>query len=118
MSDGFQKRSSLMQAAVLGHPKQIRMETEMSVHALTTGNGIRERSGFSLSVLPLLVNRTDELRKAFLTQVLAALVHRTSKYGGIFLAQVVAALDKTRRTEAARIIHRYRSLIDNDKYRD
>jgi hypothetical protein len=115
MAEGFQKGSSLMQAAVLGHPKQFLMETKMSVRALTPVNSTRERSGFWLSALPVLVSRTDELRKAFLAQILAILVHRLDKHGRIFVAQIMAALKEARRREAVRIIHRYRHLVHNDE---
>ena len=115
MTDGLQKNHSLMQAAMLAYPKQTLMETEMSVQALEPASGPLEQSRLARSVLPILAYR---IRKAFFAQLLVILVYRINEHCRGFVAQIMAALDETRRREAARIIRRYRHLIDNDKCSD
>ncbi|HXZ21154.1 MAG TPA: hypothetical protein VEH78_00145 [Pseudolabrys sp.] len=90
------------------------METKMSVQALTTIGGIRERTGFSPAALPILVEPTNELRKAFLAQLLTILVNCINKHGKIFVVRGMNGLKETRRQGVARVIHTYRHLIHGD----
>lgn len=61
------------------------------------------------ALMPIVAHRINERR------VLAVAAFRISKHCRAFLARIAAALDETRRREAARIIHQYRHLMNNDK---
>ena len=65
------------------------------------------------SLIPILAHRTDDYRKV--ARISAILFFRVSEHCRAFFARTMAALDRTRRREAARIIHRYRHLMDDDK---
>jgi hypothetical protein len=89
-----------MQSARLEYLKQTLMEIKkMSVQALASASGTLDQSRRARFALPILVYRINEHCRAY-------------------FARIIAALDETRRREAARIIHRYRHLIDNDRCSD
>ena len=101
MSDG--------QAALLEHSKKVLMEAKISVQTLATAHGIREQAGFAASAFPMLVYR---IRKAFLARMFVDPVHLINKHRRVVVAQFLAALGESRRREAARVIDRYRHLIE------
>jgi hypothetical protein len=65
------------------------------------------------SLIPILAHRTDDYRK--IVRILAILFFRMSEHYRAFFARTMAALDETRRGEAARIMNRYRHLMDDEK---
>jgi hypothetical protein len=100
------------QAALLGRSKKAFMETKMSVQTLATTRGIREQTGFAAPALPMLVYR---INRAFLTQIFVVPAHLINKHRKTLVAQFLAALSESRRGEAARVINRYRHLIDDEQ---
>jgi hypothetical protein len=65
------------------------------------------------SFITIFAHRTDDYRKV--ARISAILFFRVSERYRAFFARTMAALDKTRRREAARIIHRYRHLMNDGK---
>ena len=103
------------QAALLGRSKKVLMETKMSVQTLTGTRDIREQTGPAAAALPFFVYR---IYKAFLAHVLFVPLHLVSKHCKVLVAHFLIVLGESRRQEAARVIHRYRHLIDGEGYCD
>jgi hypothetical protein len=102
------------QATLLGHSKKVMVETNTGAQPLVSARDVREQAALAAFALPQLVYR---IYSAFLTQVVVGSVRLIDKHRRVLAAQFLAALDESRRREAARVINRYRHLIDGDEYR-